>query len=169
MNVNFTHYPWEQRSIRVVTTFSFAIKTYEIQTVIVSPESPNRSLMGPERHPNDRVYALRPYRATLKRKRNLREFLMNFIKSELPFVLMCWPVLFFSSSVMGDGRPGPSSSWKFKFRPHFLAFHSFITPPPYTAISRRQISIRRTCCAFKKPNYISHFTLSGILDFLIQF
>jgi hypothetical protein len=56
------------------------------------------------------------------------------------FVLMCWSILFFRSSVMRNGRPDRSSSWTFvlpslNIRHHFLTFDSVITLSPYTAIS----------------------------------
>jgi hypothetical protein len=56
------------------------------------------------------------------------------------FVLMCWSILVFKSSVMRDRLPDWLSSWTFglpslNIRHHFLAFHSFVTPSPYTAIS----------------------------------
>jgi hypothetical protein len=56
------------------------------------------------------------------------------------FVIMCWSILFFKSSVMRDRHADHSSSWTYvllslNIQYHFFTFDLFITPSPYAAIS----------------------------------
>jgi hypothetical protein len=76
--------------------------------------------------------------------------------------------------VMRDWRPDRSSSWTFvlpslNIRRHFLTFDQFITPPPIHC-NKLTVNFNRTdILCIQKPNYRSHVTLGGILDFLTTF
>jgi hypothetical protein len=106
--------------------------------------------------------------------RNLREFLMQFVKSRASILSNFSPISFFKSSVTRDGRPDRSSSWTFvlpslNIRHHFLTLDSFVTPSPFTAVSCLWMSIERTFCAFKKRITDRTSQSAGLLIFLIHF
>jgi hypothetical protein len=67
--------------------------------------------------------------------KNLRKFLMNFIKSKTPVCpdVLTNPVF----QVLGDEGRAPRTLVlpSLNTRHHFFTFDSFITPSPYTAIS----------------------------------
>jgi hypothetical protein len=87
---------------------------------------------------------------------------------------ICWSICFFKSSVMRDGRPDRSSSWTFV---HTVIKHS--SPLSHTrfihytfTIHCHKLSMNVNSAAIlcvQKAYQRSHFTVGGIIDFLIHF
>jgi hypothetical protein len=95
-----------------------------------------------------------------KGSRNLREFLMQFVKSRASILSNFSSICFFKSPVIKDGRPDRSSSWTFVLpslnsRHLSVTLESFITPSSYTAVCCLWMSTARTYCTFKNGSQIA--------------
>jgi hypothetical protein len=105
-----------------------------------------------------------------KGSRNLREFLMQFVRSRVFILSNFFINLFFE--VLSDERWAPRSLFVMKICPAFIK-HS--TPLSHTRLIHYTFTIHcrklsmNVNSAVQKKDYRSHFTVGGIIIFLINF